>query len=334
LPKEHIVNGLTLVTGAGGFVGGHVVAALVARGEGVRALDVAFPIELPPTVERIDGSILDADELRSAAAGAHSVIHCAAVADLWAPQNLAYHRVNMRGTCEVLIAARQAGARMVHVSSYVTLIGGSEQGEVTLKETVELTPSDMLGRYPRSKREAELAALSAARMGQEVVIVQPSAPVGPSDFRLTPPSRMIRDLAAGKTPAMLDCMLNLVDVRTLADGIVAARDKGRSGERYLLTGEDLTMSELAAKVARITGTPPPRFTVPHWLALVTARIEAAISAVTKRPPTAPLTGVRLAGRRVRFDNAKARDELGFAPQPIDAALADAVAWMRKAGLLN
>jgi dihydroflavonol-4-reductase len=223
---------------------------------------------------------------------------------------------------------------MVHVSSYVTLVGGPDLGEVTLDETVELTPSDMLGRYPRSKREAELAALSAARMGQEVVIVQPSAPVGPGDYRLTPPSRMIRDLAAGKTPAILDCLLNLVDVRALADGIIAARDKGRSGERYLLTGEDVTMSELAAKVARLTGTPPPRFTVPHWLALAEARVEAGISAMTKRPPTAPLTGVRLAGRRVRFDNAKARDELGFAPPPIDAALADAVASMRAAGLLR
>lgn len=328
------MSGPTLVTGAGGFLGGHVVAALADRGEAVRALDIAFPAALPEGVERIDGSILDAAALAGAMAGAGAVIHCAAIADLWEPSRWAYDRVNMRGTCEVLIAARRAGARVVQVSSYVTLIGGPDKGEATLDETVELTPTDMLGPHPRSKREAELAALCAVRMGQEVVIVQPSAPVGPGDHRLTPPSRMIRDLAAGKTAAVLDCLLNLVDVRALAGGVIAARDKGRSGERYLLTGEDLTMVELAAKVAALAGVAAPRFRVPHWLALAAARIEAGVSAVTRRPPTAPLTGVRLAGRRVRFDNAKARGELGFAPPPVDQALADAVSWMRETGLLG
>ena len=332
------MSGPTLVTGAGGFLGGHLVAALAARGEAVRALDIAFPAALPEGVERIDGSILDAAALAGAMAGAGAVIHCAAIADLWTPKRWAYDRVNMRGTCEVLIAARRAGARVVQVSSYVTLIGGPDPGfmggEVTLDETLELTPTDMLGPYPRSKREAELAALSAARMGQEVVIVQPSAPVGPGDHRLTPPSRMIRDLAAGKTPAVLDCLLNLVDVRALAEGVIAARDKGRSGERYLLTGEDQTMAELAAKVAALAGVAAPRFRVPHWLALAAARVEAGVSALTKRPPVAPLTGVRLAARRVRFDNAKARGELEFSPPPVDQALADAVRWMREAGLLG
>jgi dihydroflavonol-4-reductase len=328
------MSGPTLVTGAGGFLGGHVVAVLAARGEAVRALDITFPAPLPGGVERIEGSILDEDLLGRAAAGAGAIIHCAAVADLWAPRNLIYHQVNMRGTCEVLIAARRAGARVVHVSSYVTLIGGPDQGEAMLDETVELSPSDMLGPYPHSKREAELAALSAARMGQEVVIVQPSAPVGPGDHRLTPPSRMIRDLAAGKTPAVLDCLLNLVDVRALAGAVITARDKGRSGERYLLTGEDLPMMEVSAKVATLAGVAAPRFRAPHWLALTAARVEAGVSALTKRPPTAPLTGVRLAGRRVRFDNTKARHELEFTPPPIDAALTDAVAWMRAAGLLG
>ena len=267
------MSGPTLVTGAGGFLGSHVAAALAARGEPVRALDIVFPAALPKGVERIDGSILDAAALAGAMAGAGAVIHCAAIADLWAPRRWAYDRVNMRGTCEVLIAARRSGARVVQVSSYVTLIGGPDQGEATLDETVELTPTDMLGHYPRSKREAELAALCAVRMGQEVVIVQPSAPVGPGDHRLTPPSRMIRNLAAGKTPAVLDCLLNLVDVRALAEGVIAARDKGRSGERYLLSGEDLTMAQLAAKVAALAGVAAPRFQAPHWLALAAARVE-------------------------------------------------------------
>ena len=203
-----------------------------------------------------------------------------------------------------------------------------------LDETMELPPSDLLGPYPRTKREAELAAMSVARVGQDVVIVLPSAPIGPGDHRLTPPSRMIRNLAAGRTPALLGCALNLVDVRALAAGVIAARDTGRSGERYLLTGTDLTMREIAETVAGISGNPAPRLRVPYWLALAAARVGAGVSRMTGRPPAAPLTGVRLAGRAVRFDNAKAKRELGFSPPPIDAALADAVAWMRETGRLD
>lgn len=328
------MSGPALVTGAGGFLGGHVAALLAARGEAVRAFDLAFPAPLPQGAEKIEGSILDPEALGRACAGVASVIHCAALTDLWQPRRVLYDRVNMRGTCEVLIAARRAGARMVYVSSYVTLIGGPDRGEAMLDETVELTPSKMPGPYPRTKREAELAALAAARMGQHVVIVQPSAPVGPGDHRLTPPSQMIRDLAAGRIPAILDCLLNLVDVRALAEGVIAARDRGQSGERYLLTGEDLPMADLAARIAALAGVAPPRFTVPHWLALAAAYAGAGVARLTGRPPTAPLTGVRLAGRRVRFSNAKARIALGFAPPRIDQALADALAWMRTAGKLG
>ena len=323
----------TLVTGAGGFLGRQVVAALLARGEAARGLDLSFPAPLPDGAEPIEGSILDPDLLARSARGTGAVIHCAAVTGLWARHPVVYDRVNTRGTCEVLIAARRAGARMVHVSSYTTLIGGPDRGEETLDETVELAPSRMLGRYPRTKREAELFALSAARLGQEVVIAMPSAPVGPGDWRLTPPTRMLRDLAAGRTPALLDCLLNLVDVRAVAEGIVAARDHGRSGERYLLSGEDVEMRDLARRVARLAGVAAPRRQVPFRLALGVARAEALLGALTGRPPTAPLTGVRLAGRRVRFSNAKARDELGFEPPPLEGALADALAWMREAALL-
>ncbi|HUF87252.1 MAG TPA: NAD-dependent epimerase/dehydratase family protein [Thermohalobaculum sp.] len=323
----------TLVTGAGGFLGGHVVAALAGRGEAVRALDLAFPAPLAQGVERIEGSILDPDLMARAAQGTAAVIHCAALTDLWARRRVLYDRVNTRGTCEVLVAARRAGARVVHVSSYVTLVGGPDAGAATLDETVELPPSALLGPYPRTKREAELFALSAARMGHDVVVVMPSAPVGPGDWRLTPPTRMIRDLAAGRTPALLDCLINLVDVRAVAEGVIAARDRGRSGARYLLTGEDLEMAGIAARIGALAGVRPPRWRVPPGVALAAARVEAALASVTGRPPKAPLTGVRLAARRVRFSSAKARAELGFDPPPVEAALADAVDWLRAAGML-
>jgi dihydroflavonol-4-reductase len=326
------MNGPTLVTGAGGFLGGHVVAALAARNEAVRALDVTFPAPLPEGVERIAGSILDEALLQDAAAGTGAVIHCAAVTDLWIPRRVLYDRVNMRGTCEVLIAARRAKARMVHVSSHLTLVGGPDRGETVLDETVELTPSDMPGPYPRTKREAELAVLSAARLGQEAVIVLPGVPVGPADRRPTAAGELVRDLAAGRAPALPECRLNLVDVRAVAEGVIAARDLGRSGARYLLTGEDIELADLIRRVARLTGVAPPRLR-PRWQASAAARAEAGLARLTGRPPRLPMTALRLAARRVTFTNARAREELGFDPSPIDAALADTVAWLREAGLL-
>jgi dihydroflavonol-4-reductase len=323
----------TLVTGAGGFVGGHVVRRLAAAGESVRALDVAWATPPSAGVERITASILEPDALARAMRGARAVIHAAAIAHLWAPERFAHDRVNSLGTCHVLAAARRAGARTVLVSSYVTLVSRDERGGRTLDESVEVPPSRLLGPYPRTKRQAELFALSAAATGQPVIIVMPSAPVGAGDANLTPPTRMLRDLAAGRTPALLDCLLNLVDIRAVADAAIAARDRGISGERYLLTGDDMTMREVAEAVARATGHPAPRRTVPLALALAAARAEAGLARLTGRPPTAPLTGVRLAARACRFDSSKARAALGFAPRPFETCLAESLDWMRAAGHL-
>lgn len=324
----------TLVTGAGGFIGGHVVRRLAAAGEPVRALDIAWPTAPPPGTERVTASILDPDALVAATSGVTHVVHAAAIAHLWSRNRFDYDRVNGVGTCRVLAAARRAGARTVLVSSYVTLVARDAQGGRTLDETVELPPSRLVGDYPRTKRQAELFALSAAATGQPVTIVMPSAPVGAGDASLTPPTRMLRDLAAGRTPALLDCLLNLVDVEAVADAIIAARRHGAPGERYLLTGQDLTMREVAEAVSRITGRPAPRRTVPVGVALAAARAEAALARLTGRPPTAPLTGVRLAARPVRFDSTKARDALGFAPRPLQDCLAQAIDWMREVGHLQ
>jgi dihydroflavonol-4-reductase len=261
------------------------------------------------------------------------VIHCAAVTDLWIPRRVLYDWINMRGTCEVLIAARQAGARMVHVSCHLTLIDGAEDDPASVDETRELTPSEMLGRCPRTKREAELAVLSAARISQDAVIVMPAVPVGPGDHRPTPAGRMIRALAAGRVPALPEGSVNLVDVRAVAEAVIAARDRGRSGERYLLTGETVGLADLAERVARLAGGEPPRFRVPVSLAQAVARAEAGLARLTGRAPRLPLTAARLLARRLRFESAKARAELGFAPPPVDAALADTVAWLRETGLL-
>lgn len=327
------MSGAVLVTGAGGFVGGHVAAHLAAAGRRVRAFDLGFPAALPSGVEQVEGSVLDASDLTRAMEGVTGVIHAAAIAHLWTRDPAEYLRVNLDGTARVLHAAAVAGARMVHVSSFTTLVGREAGDGAVLDGRVALAPEALLGPYPRSKRLAELAVEAAAAGGQDVLAVLPSAPVGPGDTRLTPPTAMIRDLAAGRTPALVDCVLNLVDVRALAAGIACALDRGVAGRRYLLSGENIAMRDLAAMVARISGVPAPRTTVPMAVALAAGRVEAVVARITGRAPKAPLTGVRLAARRVRFDAGRARDELGFAPPPVEAALADAIAWLREHGHL-
>ncbi len=322
-----------LVTGAGGWLGGLVARRLVARGRVVRALDIAYPVALPQEIDCIEGSVVDPEIVEQAIKGVSAVIHAAAIAHLWAPERFAHDRVNVVGTCRVLAAARRMDAKTVLVSSFTTLVGRDTAPGALLDETVELTPNQLVGPYPRTKRQAELVAISAAAAGQKVVIVQPGAPVGAGDANLTPPTRMIRDLAAGKTPALLECMLNLVDAYAVADGIIAALDRGVSGERYLLTGDDVRMRDLADLIAGQTGVKAPRATAPLAVALAAARVEALISRFTKRPPTAPLTGVRLAARPCRFDNTKARDQLGFAPRPLETCLAESLSWLREAGHL-
>ena len=163
----------------------------------------------------------------------------------------------------------------------------------------------------------------------------PGAPVGPSDTSLTAPTRLIRDLALGRLPALMTCTLNLVALDDLVDGLIAARDRGRSGERYLLTGEDVPIGELAGSVAELTGVPPPRVSVPYPLALLASAVEERIVApLTGRPPGAPLTGVRLAGRQRRFDCDKARRELGYRPEALAEGLRQCVAWLRAVGALG
>ncbi len=320
-----------LVTGAGGFVGDHVVQALLAEGFAVRGLDLSFPAEAAKA-ERVTGSVLDAATLEAAMEGCGAVVHAAANAHLWARDPADFDRINVVGARLVAAAASARRARMVHVSSFIVLVSGPDRPARTLDETAEIAPEDLLGPYPRSKRRAELAVLEQAGLGLDAVIVLPASPVGPGDHRLTAPSRMLLDLSLGKLPAFLDCRINLVDVRALAGGIVAALKHGRGGERYLLSGEDWRFSDIANAVESETGVPAPKARAPYRIAWLAAFIEAGVSRLTKRPPNAPLTGVRLAGREVTFSNAKARAELGFNPPPPEPAIREALAWMKRAGL--
>ncbi len=325
-------GGLTLVTGGAGFVGKRLVEKLRDRGERVRSFDLA-----PPAHEDdMQGSILDVKALMDAMIGVRSVFHLAGDAQLWARDRTAFTTVNLEGTQFMLLTAKAEGvARFVYCSSLTTLVGENTPiGPSQADETIRLAPEEMLGPYPRSKRFAECAVEDAAKEGLDAVIALPTEPLGPGDEAMTPPTKMILDFANGKTPAYIDCILNFVPVDSLADGLIAARDKGRKGERYLLGGENTSMQDLLAQIAALSGRAAPKTKMPYWVALAAGLIDTKlVSAVTGTAPKAPLTGVRLAGRQVSFSSEKARRELGWQAAPAAPALKETMQWFRERGLL-
>ena len=324
---------ITLVTGGAGFVGQHLVAKLRARGERVRSFDLASPSH----EDDLQGSITDPAAIAEAMADVGSVFHLAGNAQLWAKDENEFHRINTEGTELVLHGARTAGARkFVHCSSLTTLVGKSTLvGPSAADETIRIEPNDAIGAYPRSKLFAERVVEAAAADGFDAVIALPTEPLGPGDDSLTPPTQMTLDFANGATPAYIDCILNFVPVESLAEGFIAARDKGRKGERYLLGGANTPMRELLAMIAELSGRHAPKTKMPYWVALAAGAVDTKlVSAITGKPPKAPLTGVRLAGRQVSFSSEKAKRELDWEASPMRPALAETMTWFQQRGLLK
>ena len=316
--------GLSLVTGGSGFIGSHLVAALAERGERVRILDTAPSRHTPPGVSVLQGSVLDPAAAAAACDGATRVFHLAAVAQLWQRDRSVFERVNHGGTRTMLAAAARAGVqRFVHCSTESVMIG-----EGPVDERCDPGLEAMPGPYCRSKYLAERDALAAAA-GLPVVVVNPTAPIGPDDHGPTPPTAMLRLLLHGGPRLILDCTLNLVHVRDVAEGMILAAERGVVGERYILGGTDVRLSDLALRLDRLAGRQPRRrWGIPGWLALAFAVLdEWGSDHLTHRAPRAPLTGVRLAIAAAGADSAKAVRELGYRPRPLDDALAEAVAWL-------
>jgi len=319
---------ITLVTGGSGFIGSHLVAALVERGERVRILDLDAPSLPVPGVDVVRGSVLDPRAVDRAFQGVGCVFHLAAIADLWQPDRAAFARVNQGGTRAVLQAAAKAGVRrFVHCSTGATLVGRT--GPSPVDEHTDPGIGGMMGPYCRSKYRAEKDALAAAAEGLPVVVVNPTAPLGPGDRRPTPPTAMVRLFLDGGPRFVLDCLLNMADVRDVARGMVLAADRGRVGERYILSGTDIPLQDLGARIDALAGRPPRwRASIPGGVALAAAHVDEWISDhLTHRPPRASLTGVRLALAARGVDCGKAVRELGYRFRPFDETLADAVAWL-------
>ena len=323
-----------IVTGANGFVGCHVARALLARGDRVRALvrpnaDLAALAGLD--VEFARGDLRDRAAIEKAVADCGEVYHVAADYRLWVPDPAAMYASNVEGTRIVIEAAKAAGAKRIVYTSTVGTLGIPRDGAGT--EVTPVSLADMTGPYKRSKFMAEQVALEAAHRGAPVVIVNPSTPIGALDLKPTPTGRIVRDFLARRMPAYMDTGLNLVDVEDCARGHLLAAERGRIGEKYILGGENLTLKEMFDRLARLSGLPAPRVRIPYAVAFGFALgAEVVARAVTHRAPRAGLTEVRMARKRMFFDCAKARRELGYVTGPIDAAIARAIEFFRKTGV--
>jgi len=322
-----------LVTGGTGFVGANVVRELLADGHRVRVLARTGGDRRALegcAVDIVEGDLLDAASVREAVAGTRRVYHVAADYRLWAPDPRALYRANVDGTRTVLEAAAEAGVERIVYTSTVGAVGIPVDGSPG-DERTPVSLGDMVGAYKASKFLAERVADELAARGVPVVIVNPSAPIGPWDIKPTPTGQMIVDFLKGRMVGSLDTGLNVVHVRDVARGHIQAGERGRIGERYILGHQNLSLIEIFQALAQITGIPAPRFRVPYALAWLSAAAMEGLAALTRRPPQVPLTAVRMARKRMYFSAARAVSEIGLPQTPVEAALADAVGWFVERG---
>jgi dihydroflavonol-4-reductase len=324
-----------LVTGGTGFVGANLVRELVGAGASVRvlarpggdrrALDGV-------KVEIVDGDLLVPASLARACAGVDTVYHVAADYRLWAPDPAALQRVNVDGTRAMLEAAASSGARRVVYTSTVGALGIPKDGTPGT-EVTPVTLADMVGPYKTSKFLGQQVALELARRGVPVVIVNPSAPIGPWDVKPTPTGQMILDFMAGRMFATIDTGLNIVHVRDVAQGHMLAAERGRVGEMYILGAVrgNLSLTEIGGLLSELTGRRPPRVRVPYAVAWCGAVCMETVARLTGGAPRVPLTAVRMAKKRMYFSPAKAIRELGLPQTDVRVALREAVEWFAAHG---
>jgi len=319
----------TLVTGATGFLGWHIARLLLHRGHQVRLLTRQGGPVAGLDCETVRGDLRDRPSLQRAVAGCRYVFHAAADYRLWLRDESEMYASNVDGTRDLLAAAHHAGVERVVYTSTVGCIGFPPNG--IGDETQPTSLAQMTGPYKRSKYLAEQAALAAAQQ-HDIIIVNPTAPIGERDVKPTPTGKIILDFLAGKMPAFVDTGLNLVDVHDCALGHLLALEKGRRGERYILGSENLHLREILARLARLTGRRAPSFQIPHFIAYAAGAVSTGWAALSGREPGVPLDAVRMARQKMYASSGKAQRELGYAPSSVDDALSRAVGWFRQQGI--
>jgi dihydroflavonol-4-reductase len=320
------------VTGATGFVGSHVARALADQGAELRLLvrsssrtdniaDVRAEIAM--------GDLCQPESLRAMISDCEFVFHVAADYRIWVRDPKQMYRANVEGTRAVIQAAQQSGVRRVIYCSSVATMGFTETDQI-VDETTPVSLDDMVGHYKRSKFMAEQIALEAGRSGANVVVVNPTTPIGERDIKPTPTGRIIVDFLKRKFPAYVDTGLNLADVKEVARGHLLAMEKARPGERYILGGENLTLKQILDKLAGLTGLPSPTMKVPHAVAMGFAACDQFFTGVLMgKEPRATIDAVKMGRKKMYASSTKAERELGYRVVPVEDALRRAIAWFRE-----
>jgi len=321
-----------LVTGGSGFIGQHLVTALHGRGQRVRILDLRPPAAPNPEIEFAQGSVLDEAAVDRALTGIDQVYHLAGLPGMWLPNKQDFHDVNCRGTEIVLAAAQKRGvSRFLHCSTESILFPYSDLHGVPAEEALQ--PADaMPGAYTRSKSLAEHHAAKAAASGFPLVIGTPTMPIGAADHNLTPPTAMLWYFLQKKVQPHIDFLVNLVDVRDVAMGLVLAMERGRIGQRYILGGDCVRLGQILRMMSVISGRKQFPVAVPGKIAELSAILLEYISDhITHRTPNGTAEGVRIALAASDLSIDKARTELGYAPRPIEPVLHETITYLLARG---
>jgi dihydroflavonol-4-reductase len=317
------------LTGATGFVGHHVAQALAADGAKLRML-----IRKTSKLDNLEGiagethigDLSDPESIRPALKGCSAVVHVAADYRLWIRDPETMYRANVDGTRDLLRMAREAGVKRFVYTSSVATMHFHRDGTV-INEDTPVSLKDMVGHYKRSKFMGEQQAIAAAQDGQQVIILNPTSPIGSNDSKPTPTGQIFIDFLNGKFPAYMDTGLNLVDVAEVARAHVSALTKGQPGKRYILGGENLTLKQILDKMALITGLPSPTVKIPFAVAATYAFFEEWITGrIRGREPRATLEEVRMGRKKMYASSARAQQELGFRILPVNPAMKAAIEW--------
>jgi dihydroflavonol-4-reductase len=325
------------VTGATGFVGSHVARLLAEHGADLRLL-------VRPTskldnirdlrVEHATGDLRDPASLKTAMSGCDYVFHVAADYRLWAPDPREMYASNVEGTRAIIEAAQEAGIKRVVYCSSVATMGFTDQ-PIPVKESDPVTIAEMIGHYKRSKFMAEQVALEAGNKGANVVVVNPTTPIGEADIKPTPTGRIILDFLKRKFPAYVDTGLNLADVHEVARGHILAMEHAKPGERYILGGQDLTLKQLLDKLAGLTGLPSPTTKVPHSVAYAFGCFDEFFTGrLLGKEPRATREAVKMGRKKMFASSEKAVRDLGYKVIPIEPALQRAISWFKQHGYVQ
>ena len=328
-----MTNKRIFITGTTGFVGANLLRLLLEQGYSIKAL--VRPNSNLDNLKNLDIEIVKSDlndpNLWQTMTDCQYLFHVAAHYSLWQKDKELLYQNNVLGTRNILAAAQQAGIERTVYTSSVAAIGVAES---PVNETHQSPVEELVGHYKKSKYFAEQEAIKAANKGQNIVIVNPSSPIGPWDIKPTPTGDIILRFLRRQMPAYIDTGLNFIDVRDVAWGHLLALEKGKSGQRYILGNQNLSLKQILDQLAEITGIPAPQNSIPSWIPFTAAWVDENILAPLGKAPSVPLDGVRMAQHRMYYDASIAVRELGLPQTPINIALKDAVEWFISHGYVN